>query len=235
MASPATAAVFGSTGHSGQFILTTLLASDSIKTVYTFSRRAPKVESAKLSTYVDRDTSKWASSLLEIQPPPNAVFSALAVTHAEAGSMKNKWKIDHDLNIELAKAAKAAGAKTFVFISGAGARSMVGAYFADMQMKKGVEVAIETLGFDHVVVLRPGLILGQRETPHPIGPLLNTIVRGFGVISGGLQDRLGQEAEVVGRAAVRAAQLASEGKAPSKPWILDGPEIVKLGSIMKRG
>ncbi|KAJ8131562.1 hypothetical protein O1611_g2065 [Lasiodiplodia mahajangana] len=228
MALITSAAVFGSTGHSGQFILASLLALESTKVVYTFSRRAPKVESPKLSAHVERDSSKWASKLLAIQPPPDVVLSALAMTHAEAGSAENKWKIDHDLNVELAKAAREAGVKTYVFISGAGTRSAFADYFSDMKMKKGVEEAIEGLGFDRAVFLRPGMILGQRETPHPIGPLLNSIIYGIGRISRSLQDGLGQEAEVVGRAAVRAAQIAIEGKAPSRVWAIEGSDIVNL-------
>ncbi|KAI0486741.1 hypothetical protein F4859DRAFT_466774 [Xylaria cf. heliscus] len=229
MTSITSAVLFGSTGHSGQYILTSLLAMESTKTVYTFSRRAPKVESPKLSTIIERDTSKWASSLSAIQPPPDVALSALAMTHAEAGSIENKWKIDHDLNVELAKAAKTAGVKTYVFISGAGARSRLGGYISDMKMKTGVEETIEKLGFEHVVILRPGMILGQRETPHPIGPLLNRIIYGLGSIAKSVQDKLGQEAEVVGQAAVRAAQVAGDGGAPSKVWVIEGSDIVKLG------
>ncbi|KAI3325812.1 hypothetical protein HD806DRAFT_457560 [Xylariaceae sp. AK1471] len=233
MASTTSAAVFGCTGHSGQYILATLLATESTKTVYTFSRRAPKTKSPKLSAHIEPDSSKWASNLLAIQPPPNVVLSALAMTHAEARSTENKWKIDHDLNVELAKAAREAGVKTYVFISGAGARSALGAYISDMKMKRGVEETIEELGFEHAVILRPGMILGRRETPHPIGPLLNGIIYGLGRISHNFRDNLGQEAEVVGRAAVRAAQIATEGKAPSKLWVIEGSDIVKMGSAVQ--
>ncbi|TGJ82736.1 hypothetical protein E0Z10_g6031 [Xylaria hypoxylon] len=233
MTSITSAAVFGSTGHSGQYILASLVAMESIKTVYTFTRRAPKIESPKLAARIERDSSKWASNLLAIEPPPNVVLSALAMTHAEAGSVSNKWKIDHDLNVELAKAAKKAGVKTYVFISGAGARSALGAYISDMKMKKGVEETIEELGFENAVILRPGMILGRRETPHPIGPLLNGIIYGLGSIAKSLQDNLGQEAEVVGRAAVQAAQIATESKAPSKVWVIEGGDIVKLGNSVQ--
>jgi uncharacterized protein YbjT (DUF2867 family) len=53
-----------------------------------------------------------------------------------------------------------------------------------------------------------------RRAPKAISPHLNA---------------LGQDADVIAKAAVRAAQLASEGKAPSKYWILSGSDIIKLG------
>ncbi|KAI0444695.1 hypothetical protein F4803DRAFT_560719 [Xylaria telfairii] len=229
MASIMSAALFGSTGHSGQHILASLLATESIKTVYILSRRAPKIESPNLSAFMERDSSKWASSLSAIHPPPTVVMSVLAMTHAEASSVENKWKIGHDLNMELAKAVKTAGAKIYVFISGTGARSALGGYISDMKMKRGVEKTIEELGFEYAVILRPGMILGQREIPSPFGQLLNGIVYGLGSIAKTVQDKLGQEAEVVGRAAVRAAQVASEGRALSKVWVIEGSDIVRLG------
>ncbi|EQL04011.1 hypothetical protein OCS_00258 [Ophiocordyceps sinensis CO18] len=40
---------------------------------------------------------------------------------------------------------------------------------------------------------------------------------------------IGQDADVIARAAVRAAQLAAQGKAPSKYWVVEASEIVRLG------
>ena len=40
---------------------------------------------------------------------------------------------------------------------------------------------------------------------------------------------LGQDQTIIGRAAVAAAQTAEEGKAPSKYWILESSDILKLG------
>lgn len=40
---------------------------------------------------------------------------------------------------------------------------------------------------------------------------------------------LGQDQKIIGRAAVAAASLAQEGKAPSKFWVLEQADIVKYG------
>ncbi|KAF3061396.1 Protein fmp52-2, mitochondrial [Daldinia childiae] len=224
-----TAAVIGSTGLVGSHILTTLLGLDAFKSVYTVSRRHPKAESPKLVAAVEADTTKWASNLSSITPPPSVVFSALGTTRAQAGGIANQWKIDHDLNVELAKAAHSAGVKTFIFVSSAGTRGLLGSSAPYSKMKVGVEDSIKSLAFDQAIILRPGLILGQREVEHTGGPLLNTIVRGLGKITQGAQDFWGQDAEVIGRAAVRASVLAAEGKAPSKYWVLESSDILKLG------
>ncbi|KAI2463724.1 NAD(P)-binding protein [Annulohypoxylon bovei var. microspora] len=224
-----TAAVIGSTGLTGAHILTTLLGLDVFKSVYTISRRAPGPESPKLTATLEPDTTKWASNLSSITPPPSVVFSALGTTRAAAGGLANQWKIDHDLNVELVKAARAAGVKTFVFVSSGGTRGFLSGFAPYSKMKVGVEDAIKDAGFDQAIVLRPGLIMGKREVEHTGGALFNSLVGGLGKISQGAQDAMGQDADVIARAAVRAAVLAAEGKAPAKYWVLEQSDIVKFG------
>ncbi|KAI4864099.1 NAD(P)-binding protein [Hypoxylon rubiginosum] len=224
-----TAAIIGSTGLVGNFILLTTLSLDAFKTVYTISRRAPKPESPKLAATVEADTGKWSSNLSSIAPPPSVVFSALGTTRAAAGGIANQWKIDHEVNIELAEAARAAGVETFVFVSSGGTRGFGTGSLPYSKMKVGVEDSIKTLAFDQAIILRPGMILGHREVPHQGGPLLTGLVRSLSRFGQGWQDKFGQEAEVIGRAAVHAATLAAEGKAPSKYWILEQADIVRLG------
>jgi uncharacterized protein YbjT (DUF2867 family) len=226
----ASSVVVGSTGLAGSYILSTLIASDAFAAVHTISRRAPKAADTKLQAVVEPDTTQWAPKLSALTPAPAIMFSALGTTRAAAGGIKNQWKIDHDLNVELAKAAKAAGVQTFVFVSSAGTRGLIGGQFPYSKMKQGVEDAVKELAFDQAVILRPATILGEREVAHSGESWINGTVRGLGKWFGqGAQDRLGQEAEVIGRAAVHAAMLAAEGKAPEKYWVLEGPEIVRLG------
>lgn len=223
-------AVFGCTGLVGANILSTLLTSDGYATVQTISRRSPKSTGPKLQAVVEPDSGLWASKLSTLSPVPKTVFSALGTTRVQAGSIANQWKIDHDLNIKLAEATKARGVPNYVFVSSAGTRSFVSSrYMPYAQMKNGVEDAIKGLGFDQAIILRPGLIIGQREVAHTGGGLMNSAVNALGWVSTGLRDALGQDAEVIARAAVHAARLAEEGKAPAKYWILEAADIVRLG------
>ncbi|GAP92926.1 putative protein mitochondrial [Rosellinia necatrix] len=225
------AAVIGSTGLVGHQILTTLLNLDACKAVYTISRRAPKTEaSAKLNATVEPDTTKWASQFAALSPAPAAVYSALGTTRQQAGGIQNQWKIDHDLNIELAKAAHAAGAQTFVFVSSAGTRGLMSNMAPYSKMKVGVEDSIKSLDFKQAIILRPGFLIGNREVAHTGGPLIASLFNGIKTYLGqGVQDKFAQEDEVVARAAVKAAMLAAEGKAPSKFWVLEQNDIVRLG------
>ncbi|UNI22580.1 Protein fmp52, mitochondrial [Purpureocillium takamizusanense] len=223
------AAVIGSTGLVGSNILSTLLSVDTFKTVHTISRRAPKATAANLNAIVEEDNSKWGAALAAIAPLPTAVFSALGTTRAAAGSIENQWKVDHDLNIELATAAKKAGVKTFVFVSSGGTRGFLSSSFPYSKMKNGVEDAIKALDFEQAIILRPGMLLGNRGEGRALEGIFQGAVRGLGSISHGLQDSVGQEADVVARAAIRAVQLANEGKAPGKYWSVEQKDIVRLG------
>ncbi|KAK4154359.1 hypothetical protein C8A00DRAFT_14513 [Chaetomidium leptoderma] len=222
--------LIGSTGLVGSHILSTLLADNTVNAVHTISRRAPKSTGPALHATVEADTAQWAARLSAIKPTPSTVFSGLGTTRQQAGGIANQWKIDHDLNVELAQAAKAAGARHFVFISSAGTSSMLGSTLPYSKMKRGVEDSVKALGFDTAIIVRPGMILGDREVPHQGGPLLIGAVRGLGRLFGmGAQDMFGQDAEVIARAAVQAAKMAEAGKAPAKYWVLEQSDIVRLG------
>ncbi|RYP47966.1 hypothetical protein DL768_006063 [Monosporascus sp. mg162] len=146
----------------------------------------------------------------------------------QAGGIVNQWKTDHDLNIELAKAARLAYVKTYLFVSSAGTRGLLGGYAPYSRMKQSVEDVIGDIGFEQTITMRPGAILGKREVEHPGGPLLNTALRSLGTISQDWQDGLGQDADMIGRAAVHVAILAQQGKAPRNYWVVGQADVQGL-------
>ncbi|VUC19983.1 unnamed protein product, partial [Clonostachys rosea] len=143
---------------------------------------------------------------------------------------QQQWKIDHDLNVELAKTAKEAGVKTFVFISSAGTRGLLSNYVPYSQMKVGVEDTVKGLEFEHSIIVRPGMLLGAREEQRFVEKGAQSIVSGLGLVHKGLKNALGQDVDVIARATAKAIQQANEGKAPSKHWVLEGADILKLGA-----
>lgn len=243
----ATAALFGSTGAVGSQILATLLSTDAFSAVKTVSRRLPSSTSPKLEAIEEADTAKWGGLISTLAPKPNVVFNAVGTTRAAAGGLAQQWKIDHDLCIENAKAAKAAGVKTYVFISSAGTRGLLAGYAPYSKMKVGVEDAIKELDFEHAIILRPGMILNRSS---PKAPLFEKIVENLHKVGQGIQDTLGtsspaspraqtsmlmtmicvgQDQTFIGRAAVVAARKVEEGQAPSKFWVVEAADILKFG------
>jgi len=156
------------------------------------------------------------------------LFSALATTRGAAGSFAAQYKLEHDLNIELARAAKAAGTKVYVLISALSASSK--SWVAYSKMKGEIEEHIIELGFEHTVILRPGLIAGNREESRPAEAVVRKLAGLLGKISTPyLKDPWAQDADVIAKAAVSAGLKAANGEAPAKVWELGAADIIRLG------
>ena len=78
--------------------------------------------------------------------------------------------------------------RTFVFVSSAGTRGFLAAYVPYSKMKVGVEDAIEKLGFEHAVILRPGMILGREK---PKAPFFESVFSHLNKLGQGVQDKFG--------------------------------------------
>jgi len=221
-----TAVVAGSTGLVGSNILAALLSHPAFTSVSAYTRRKLSSESPKLSPLESKDSDSWPS----LFPKSASVFlSGLGTTRGQAGGVDGQRKIDLDLNLALAKAAKDAGVQTYVLISshGANATSMM----AYPKMKGELEDAVKELGFKHCVILRPGLIVGNREDSRPPEFVLRKIADFAGGLSGNkLKDFWAQDAEVIGRAAVHAGLQCVDGTRKEEGlWMLGQADIVRLG------
>ncbi|KAA8565759.1 hypothetical protein EYC84_009591 [Monilinia fructicola] len=170
----------GSTGLVGSYILSTLIAHPSISSIHTLSRRDPQPASPKLHPLTSPDSTTWSALLNAITPPPTLFFSSLGTTRAQAGSIDAQRKIDHDLNLALATTFAQAPAPKKIYIlistSGANPTSMI----PYSRMKGELEDAVKALalgpdspdeprqpGLNHVIILRPGLIVGTRSDSPP--------------------------------------------------------------------
>ncbi|KAM0717064.1 hypothetical protein Q7P37_006916 [Cladosporium fusiforme] len=223
-----TALIFGSTGAVGSQILATLISSTTCTSITTISRRKPPTEDAKHSSIIEADPQKWSTLAATLSPQPSVVFNAVGTTFASAGSVAAQWAVDHDLCVENAKAAKAAGVKTYVYCSSAGTSGSLSPFALTpyAKMKRGVETAVKELDFENAIILRPGMILG-RETPK--NKWLEDIFNGMKRFGQRFQDGWAQDQTVIGRAAVAAVKIVDEGRAPAKFWVLERPDIVRLG------
>jgi uncharacterized protein YbjT (DUF2867 family) len=113
----------------------------------------------------------------------DVLVSAFGTTRNIAGSVEAFARIDRDLVVEVARAARASGARQALLVSsvGAGARSR-NDY---LRIKGELENAVAALGFERCDFLQPGLLLGAREGFRPaerlgqrLAPLVNPLLLG---------------------------------------------------------
>ncbi|KAF2171315.1 hypothetical protein M409DRAFT_18429 [Zasmidium cellare ATCC 36951] len=219
----ASVCLVGATGLVGSHIFNTLKSRDGVSKIFAYSRKE-LAAGAKVSPIVSKESAEWPK-----QYPSGAqlFISALGTTRANAGGFENQKKIDYELNLELAKAAQAAGTKVYVLISTAGAdsQSMMGY----PKMKGELEDAVKALEFEHVVIVRPGLIVGTRSETRTAEFVLRKIAGTAGAVSNKLKDFWAQDDEVIARAAVKAGLDCAEGKEKETVRILAQSDIVRLG------
>lgn len=111
--------------------------------------------------------------------------SALGTTRRIAGSIDAFAKIDRDLVLQVARAARAAGARQAVLVSSVGADPRSRNDY--LRIKGELEQAVAGLGFQRCDFLQPGLLLGERgaAASRPaerlgqwLSPLLNPLMPG---------------------------------------------------------
>ena len=195
------------------------------------ARRSPPVaQDASVPTkeFIEKDATRYAPHISSLSPAPSIMFSSLATTRAAAGGFDKQYKIDHDLNVELARAAKQAGTKTFVLISSQGASPT--SFFAYPKMKGETEEHIRELDFEHMVIVRPGLIACERPGRRVFEAVLCKVAAAMGKISTHwLKDGWAQDPDVIARAAVAAAMKAQNGEMKEKVWTMSQSDIIRLG------
>lgn len=220
----------------GTHIVSTLLANPSISHIVTLSRRPPRAASTapqtKLTAFISDDTSLWAPHLASVSPPPAIFISSFGTTRASAGGFDNQYKVEHGLNIEMAKAAKEMGVKAYVLVSSAGASKT--SSFPYSRMKGEIEEDVRALNFDRTIILRPGIISGTRGESRPAEAVLRFFAGIAGKVHSTLKDSWAQDADVIARAAVNAGLKTVDGEVPAgseKVWILNGDQIIRLGKL----
>jgi len=88
------------------------------------------------------------------------VFIALGTTIKIAGPEAAFHQVDFDFVVDIARAAKAAGATRLAVVSALGADPTSRIFYS--RVKGEMEIAILQLGYDSVVIAQPSMLLGDR-------------------------------------------------------------------------
>ena len=161
-------ALLGATGLVGRECLRLLLADDRYARVVAIGRRALPPElvgGADRSKLTERvvDMSRLGESADAFAV--DRVICALGTTIKVAGSQQAFRHVDHDIPLDAARIALERGAAHFLLVSALGANARSRVFYN--RVKGDVERAVLALPFRATTVVRPSLLLGEREQVRP--------------------------------------------------------------------
>lgn len=149
--------LIGATGLVGRHVLDQALADPRIGAVTALVRRElpahPKLTTVRADfERLDRNASWWHA---------DAVICTLGTTMRAAGSRAAFQRVDHDYPLTVARLAHAHGTPVYVLNSAIGADAR--ARFFYNRVKGELENHLLQVGFDSLVLVRPGIISGHRN------------------------------------------------------------------------
>jgi uncharacterized protein YbjT (DUF2867 family) len=153
-----TAVLLGATGMVGTALLNQLIADQEYAKIIAIVRKPLKIEHSKIEQQViDFDKPESYRDLVK----GDVLFSSFGTTKKKAGSKENQYKIDFTYQYEIAEAGAANGIKNYVLVSSAGADSNSSIFYS--RIKGELDQAVRNLNFDHVTILRPSMLDGDRN------------------------------------------------------------------------
>lgn len=152
------ALLVGATGLIGSYLLEQMLNDDYYYEVVVLTRKPLNIQHIKLKAYIiDFENLEACSHLIKVDD----VYCCLGSTFKKAKTKEQFYKVDFVYPTEIAKIAKFNGATHFSIVTAMGACKTSTFYYN--RVKGEVEEAIEHLQFKSTHIIRPSLLLGERE------------------------------------------------------------------------
>ena len=175
-----TALVFGATGLVGGYLLEELVKLEVFQKIIVFTRRAPDIQNQKIEVVINNlENIDEISGMIK----GHDLFCCIGTTIKKAGSKEAFKKVDLLLPSKLAEVAAGNRVNNFVVISSIGASTTTGNFY--LQVKGKMEHEVQKYTFDHLIIVRPSLLLGDRKefrfgeaTGKIFMPVLNIFFRG---------------------------------------------------------
>ncbi len=173
--------VAGATGLVGRALLARLVADARTGQVTALLRRPgvpAGLPAAVQPLVVDFATLGHGQAL----PHTDWAFCALGTTIQTAGSQAAFRAVDVDAVLAFATAARAAGATRFGLVSAMGADARSAVFYN--RCKGEVEQALAAMGWPHLVIARPSLLLGARQAlgqpARPVEAVMQRLIPALG-------------------------------------------------------
>ena len=151
----------GATGLVGQSVLAQALADPRVTRVVALTRRPLPPHAKLLNPLVNFDALPAEAPWWSVE----TVICTLGTTIKKAGSRHAFRRVDHDYPLAVAALARRHGAASFAVVSSVGADASSRTFY--LRTKGEMEVALRSLGFPSLTVLRPSFIGGDRTERRP--------------------------------------------------------------------
>jgi uncharacterized protein YbjT (DUF2867 family) len=171
------AIVLGSTGLVGSHLVRQLLDDGRFEKVVAFSRRPSELAHPKLDQkIVDFENIADWSGLVK----GDVLFSALGTTLKQAGSKAGEYKVDYTYQFQVARAASNNKVPVYVLVSSVGASEKSNIFYT--RMKGELDRDVMKLAFEHIHILRPGLLVGKREKERGAEKISFRLIKGLNAL-----------------------------------------------------
>ena len=151
-----TALIIGATGLVGGKIVNQLKDAKFYSKIVLLVRQKSEFNHMKFEERIV-DFENIEASLIK----GDDIFCAIGTTKKKAGSKENQYKIDCEYPYKIAQIAKENNAKQFILVSSIGADYNSSNFY--LRTKGELEKKISELNFETFIILRPSIILGQRN------------------------------------------------------------------------
>jgi len=206
-----TVIIAGATGLVGKELLAGLLADATVTAVHSLGRRAPAIQHPRLTAHV------VDFAALPALPPAGELYLALGTTIKVAGSQAAFRAVDYEASLAVARAAQRAGVTKVGLVSAMGADAGSTVFYS--RTKGELEEALAQLPFEGLVIARPSLLVGDRET---VGqPVRRGEELGF-ALSKAIGFLIPSNYKPIAAAAVARALLAAVPSANARKVLLSG-------------
>ena len=159
MSDPLRITIVGATGLIGSSLVR-IAAFDPRYRVSALARRELPIPAGARIEVLVVEPARWEAGLNQLRP--RIVVNALGTTWKKSGQDEAAFcAVDHDLVLDVARAARAVGAERFVHISSVGADPASRAFY--LRTKGEVERELAKLKLRRLDILQPGLLRGSRS------------------------------------------------------------------------
>lgn len=181
MPRPIRICLVGASGLVGTALVKACVGRRDVRLTAVARRELDLPEGARMEVLV-ADPARWEDAIAAARP--DTLVSALGTTWRQAGRNEVAFRaVDERLVLDCARWGVAAGARQLIAVSSVGADHQAKGLY--LRVKGEVEAALAKSGYQRLDILRPGLLIGHRDSVRPaerlaqfLAPMTDLLLRG---------------------------------------------------------